>query len=48
MNNDELWKVSQTPFIIIHLSIFKKQKDKTKKKSEIKKKDEKLDAKADE
>ena len=31
LSNDELWKVSETPFITIHLSVKKKDKDKKKK-----------------
>lgn len=38
--NDELWKMNDYPFIIIHLSIKKKEKKKKDKKKE-KKKDEK-------
>jgi len=42
LNNDELWKVNSYPFVIIHLSIKKKEKKKKdKKKKDEKKKDEK-------
>jgi hypothetical protein len=32
LSNDELWKVSETPFITIHLSVKKKDKNKKDKK----------------
>ena len=42
MNNDELWKMNEHPFVVIHLSIKKKEKKKKdKKKKEEKKKDDK-------
>ena len=44
MNNDELWRVNDTPFIVISLSIKKKSKNakgKEKKKKEVKKEDKK-------
>jgi hypothetical protein len=39
LNNDELWKVNEFPFVIIHLSIKKKEKKKKDKKKEKKKDD---------
>ena len=42
LNNDELWKMNEHPFVVIHLSIKKKEKKKKdKKKKEEKKKDDK-------
>ena len=50
LNNDELWKVNEHPFVVIHLSIKKKEKKKKDKKKkevvkevvkEVKKKDDK-------
>ena len=32
LSNDELWRVSETPFITIHLSVKKKDKNKKDKK----------------
>lgn len=40
LGNDELWKINEHPFVVIHLSIKKKEKKKKDKKKE-KKKDEK-------
>merc|ERR1712166_1624332 len=39
LSNDELWRVNDTPYVIIHLGIQKKIK--TDKKKDVKKKEEK-------
>jgi hypothetical protein len=40
-NNDELWKVNDTPFVVISLSVKKKEKNKKEKKKEKPKVEEK-------
>jgi hypothetical protein len=39
LGNDELWKINEHPFVVIHLSIKKKEKKKKDKKKEKKKDD---------
>jgi len=46
LNNDQLWKVNETPFLVIHLSV--RKKDKKKKGADKKKTDKKNDSKAPE
>lgn len=50
LSNDELWKVNTYPFVVVHLSIKKKEKKKgkDKKKPEKKKDDKNPDAPAEE
>ena len=43
LSNDELWRVNEVPYIIIHLGVLKKPK--TDKKKETKKKEEKKEEK---
>ena len=47
-NNDELWRVNDQPFVIIHLSIKKKDKKKKDKKKEKKKEGEEEEDESDE
>ena len=47
-NNDELWRVNDQPFVIIHLSIKKRDRKKKDKKKQEKKKEDKKEGEVEE